>query len=105
METNNLNPQPSLPNATATLVLGILSIILCGFIGLALGIVAISLYNKDKKIMLENNNFTKGSISNSNAGRTCAIIGVIVQAIVSVIAIFLIILEISIFNDIFRIGY
>lgn len=107
METNNLNNQQiPLPNATATLVLGILSIAICGFIGLALGIVALILSNKDKKLIAENPIiYTQSSVSNSNAGRTCAIIGVIISSIVTVGLIIYIIAVISIFGEFARIGY
>lgn len=107
METTNFNNQQvPLPNATATLVLGILSIAICGFIGLALGIVALILSNKDKKLITENPLlYTQGSVSNSNAGRTCAIIGVIVSSIVSVGLIIYIIAAISFFGEFARVGY
>ena len=46
-----------LPNATAVLVLGILSILTCccyGVIGLILGIVALVLASRDMKLYFEN---------------------------------------------------
>ncbi|HRH38859.1 MAG TPA: hypothetical protein PK760_10965, partial [Flavobacteriales bacterium] len=45
--------QQPVPNATTVLVLGILSIVFCwcyGFIGLILGIIAVSISGKAKKI-------------------------------------------------------
>lgn len=67
-----------LPNATATLVLGILSIVIC-FI---CGIVALVLANKD--IALYKNNpglYSEASYNNVKAGRICAIIGIALQVV------------------------
>lgn len=79
--------QMALPNATIVLVLGILSIVTCccfyGLIGLVLGIVALILSRKDKENYLANMNyFTLSSYKNLNAGRVCAIIGLILSGIV-----------------------
>lgn len=78
--------QMALPNATIVLVLGILSIVTCccfyGLIGLVLGIVALILSRKDKENYLANiNYFTISSYKNLNAGRVCAIIGLILSGI------------------------
>ncbi len=77
--------QPALPNSMPVLVLGILSIISCfcyGIIGLVLGIIALVMAKKDKALYLANPNvYTPGSISNLNAGRICALIGVILSAL------------------------
>jgi predicted RND superfamily exporter protein len=71
--------QQPLPNATAVLVLGIISIIGCfcyGVVGLICGIIAIILASKSKKLYASNPNaYTAGSLKNVNAGRICAIIG------------------------------
>lgn len=71
--------QQSLPNATAVLVLGILSLVACfcyGIPGIICGVIALVLYSKDKKLYMANpqlyNNY-----SNLNTGRILAIIGVI----------------------------
>jgi uncharacterized membrane protein len=67
-----------LPNATATLVLGILSIVVC-FI---CGIIALVISNKD--ISLYRNNpelYSEASYNNIKAGRICAIIGIALQVI------------------------
>ncbi|RYD59576.1 MAG: DUF4190 domain-containing protein [Sphingobacteriales bacterium] len=72
-------PQQPLPNATAVLVLGILSIptCCCYGMGLILGIIALVLAGKDRKRYREAPGmYTSGSLSNLNAGRICAIIGV-----------------------------
>ncbi len=77
--------QSALPNSTAVLVLGIISIIGCfcyGIPGLICSIIAIVLYSKDKKLYVQNPQaYTPGSYSNLNAGRVCAIIGLIISAI------------------------
>lgn len=78
--------QMALPNSTIVLVLGILSIVTCccfyGLIGLVLGIVALILSRKDKQNYLANMSYyTISSYKNLNAGRVCAIIGLILSAI------------------------
>lgn len=83
-----------LPNATTVLVLGILSIVFCfcyGLIGLILGIIAIVLASKDKKLYTANpGEYTEGSYKNLNAGRICAIIGLILSALYLIYVIVLI---------------
>lgn len=75
--------QQSLPNATVVLVLGILSIVTCccyGVIGLVLGIVALVLSKKDRILYATNvGAYTESSFKNLNAGRVCAIIGLILN--------------------------
>lgn len=82
--SNNQNQSP-LPNATTSLVLGILSLVFCvfyGIVGFVLGIIGLVLANKDRKLyQLNPELFTKSSYNNSNAGRTCSIIGVILSSI------------------------
>lgn len=73
-----------LPNATTSLILGILSIIssCCyGIIGLPLGIIAIVLGNKAIKIDKANPNEYAGR-SNANTGKILGIIGVILSVLV-----------------------
>lgn len=76
---DNSGVKRPLNNATAVLVLGILSIALCwcyGIIGLTLGIIALVLASKAKKQYAESpSSYTEGSYKNMNAGRICAIIG------------------------------
>ncbi len=78
---NNNQPQTILPNATATLVLGILSLVFCifyGILAIILGSIALYLAQVDKKLLDVNpHNYTQQSISNRRAGRSCALIGVI----------------------------
>lgn len=77
--------QQGLPNATAALILGILSILLCwlyGILGIACGIIGLVLSNKDLKLYKENPGvYTKSSYNNSNAGRICSIIGLSLSAL------------------------
>ncbi len=84
-QLNNQMEQKPLPNATAVLVLGILSIVLClcyGIVGLILGIVALVLAKKDKKLYTEfPGAYTEASFKNMNAGRICAVIGLILSAL------------------------
>ena len=75
------NMQQPLQNATAVLVLGILSIVICG-IGVVLGTIALILASKDAKLYNATPEiYTAGSYSNIKAGRTCAIIGLILNGL------------------------
>ena len=72
MENNyDLNaPKVDLPNATAVLVLGILSIVTCfcyGIIGIILGIVALILAKSATKLYVSSpGQYTEGSFKNGN---------------------------------------
>jgi len=88
---NNFMIQQKLPNSTAVLVLGILSIIGCccyGIIGLVLAIVGIVLANKDTKLYQANPNQYTG-FSNVNTGRILCIIGLILSVIYLIINIYI----------------
>lgn len=114
MENNNtnfnnptpqyVNPQFSqqggqmpLPNSTAVLVLGILSIVTCfcyGVIGVILGIIALILASKATAMYKENPNaYTLASFNNMKGGKICAIVGLCLSAlyIICIIAYILII--------------
>jgi predicted PurR-regulated permease PerM len=84
--------KPKLPNSTAIIVLGILSILTCccvdGVIGIILGVVAIMLAKKDTKLYNENPELYDG-YSNVNLGRTLAILGIVLSAIFLLFAIYL----------------
>lgn len=71
--------QVPLPNSTAVLVLGIISIALCwcyGIVALTCGIIAIVLGNKAIALYKSNPNaYTLSSYNNTKGGRICAIIG------------------------------
>lgn len=77
-------PRP-LPNSTAVLVLGILSILGCCcyfFTGLILSIIALYLARKDEKLYRANPYaYTPASYSNLKAGRICAIVGLVLFGI------------------------
>jgi uncharacterized membrane protein len=83
--------QQQLPNATAVLVLGIISIVGCfcyGIIGLILGIIAIVLSSKADRIYQANPAlYAEASYKNMKAGRVCAIIGTCLSALYFVIII------------------
>ncbi|WP_396167962.1 CCC motif membrane protein [Flavobacterium sp.] len=72
-----------LPNATAVLVLGILSILTCccyGLFGLALGIIALVLASKDMRLYKESpEKFI--NYKNLNVGRILAIIGIVLNVL------------------------
>jgi len=80
-----------LPNSTAVLVLGIVSIVTCccyGIVGLICGIIAIVLAQKDLTLYAQNPNmFTVSSKNNLNAGKICAIIGVCISALYLIAAV------------------
>jgi hypothetical protein len=89
METNQqqdyLTPNQTvlqpLPNATISLVLGILSIVICG-VGFVLGIIGLVMAKRD--ITLYTNNpgvYSESSYNNTKTGRICSIIGIIVSAL------------------------
>jgi M penetrans paralogue family 26 len=71
-------PKKPLPNATAVLVLGICSIVvcsICGIVGLILANQDMRLYNQNPEM------YTEASLSNIKAGRICSIIGVVLLGI------------------------
>lgn len=84
--TPQFNAQQNLPNATAVLVLGIISIVssFCyGIIGLICGIIGLILASKDRKLFQSAPElYAASSFGTSNAGRTCCIIGVIISSLI-----------------------
>ncbi len=73
-----------LPNSTAVLVLGILSLVTCvfyGVIGIILSIIALILAKKDMELYKTNPAAYAISFKNLKAGRVCAIIGLILSSI------------------------
>jgi M penetrans paralogue family 26 len=80
--SNNKNNGQQLPNSTATLVLGILSIVVC-FI---CGIIALVISNRDLDLYKSNpEDFSVASYNNIKAGRICAIVGIVLQVIGAII--------------------
>jgi hypothetical protein len=71
--------QEDVPNATAVLVLGIISLasFWCyGIVGIVLGIIGLAISSSSHKaIKLEPQRYTQSSIKNLNAGRIMSIIG------------------------------
>lgn len=96
METNEIQkkePIPiTLPNSNAILLLGIFSIVIafcCGFfaiVGLVLGIIALSLAPKAIEMYQANPSlYTESSLKNINAGKICAIIGIVISGLLMLI--------------------
>ncbi len=86
MEENqfsNFETQQKLPNATAVLVLGIISIITCccyGVLGLITGIVALVLAKKDTNLYNSNPSIYT-NFSHVKTGKILAIIGIVLSVI------------------------
>jgi len=88
MEPYQSAPEPrvqqALPNASAVLVLGILSIILCCCYGGGgiLGIISLVLASRDEKLyQADPQKYLPGSIKNLRAGKVCSIVGLCLCAI------------------------
>jgi len=65
-----------LPNSTGVLVLGIISIVLCGLIGAICGIIALSMSSTATRVYDEDPmRYDEASFKQMKAGRVCAIIG------------------------------
>jgi hypothetical protein len=100
--------QQQLPNATAVLVLGIISLPICfcyflfGVPGLVMSIISFVLSNKARKVYEENPSlYTESSYKNMKAGRVCAIIGMILNSLCLVGMIVYVIVIISIMGAAF----
>lgn len=82
---NPMGMQRDLPNATAILVLGIVSIVTCfcyGLPGLGTGIAALIMGGKAMREYESNpSQYTRQSYNNAKAGRVCAIIGTILSGL------------------------
>ncbi len=91
--------QQPLPNGTAVLVLGILSIVTCilyGIIGIILGIIALSLASKDQKLYEANPQmYTPSSFNNLKAGKICGIIGLILSVLMILYVVFILLFAFS----------
>ncbi len=83
-----------LPNATAVLVLGIISIVGCfcyGLVGIVCGIIALIMAKKARALYAASPaTYTEASYKNMNAGRVCAIIGTILSALYFILVVVLI---------------
>lgn len=106
--TPNYNQPSNLPNATASLVLGIISIVgaFCyGIVGVICGIIGLVLANKDRKLYQSAPElYSQSSYSTSNAGRVCSIIGLILGGIFLLIIIIYFIIFGSLFMEAMRSG-
>ena len=72
----------TLPKSVASLVLGILSIVVsCFIVGLVLGIIGLVLGNKSIAIYNENPDAYNGN-GIANAGRICSIVGIVFGGLV-----------------------
>jgi hypothetical protein len=82
---NPMGMQRDVPNSTAILVLGIVSIVGCfcyGIIGLGCGIAALIMANKAMQEYNQNPSaFKVASYNNAKAGKICAIIGTILSSL------------------------
>lgn len=75
--------QQKLPNATAVLVLGIVSIIGCccyGVVGIITGIVGLYLFKKDNTLYKQNPDLYS-DYSNLNTGKILCIIGIVLSVL------------------------
>jgi len=73
----------NLPNATAVIILSIISIITCccfGIIGVVFGVIALFLANKDMKLYRANPELY-ANYNNLNTGRILAIIGTVLSVL------------------------
>mgnify|MGYP006902224993 CR=1 FL=1 len=87
--------EQQLPNATLALVLGILSIVLCG-IGIVLGVIGLVVANKDIALFRNNpGQYAIASYNNVRTGRICSIIGLILSALVIILYAGIIVFAIS----------
>jgi hypothetical protein len=101
--------QVPIPNSTAVLVLGIISIPVCicyfllGIPGLVLSIISLALSKKAMQKYEENPAlYTPASYNNLKAGRICAIIGLILNSILFLGMLCVIIFAVSIASNPFQ---
>mgnify|MGYP000200035670 CR=1 FL=1 len=85
LEDKEFETKKSLPNNTAVLVLGIVSIVIC-LLGFITGTIALVLASRDLKEYRKNPHlYEESSFKNLNAGRICAIIGVSLSVLMIVV--------------------
>jgi hypothetical protein len=80
----------NLPNGTAVLVLGIMSIVTCccyGFVGLILGIIAVVLANKDLKLYQESPELYL-NYKNLSIGKILGIIGIVLSSLFLIVVLY-----------------
>lgn len=110
--TQSNNTLKELPNSTAVLVMGIISLvcfccIASGIAGIILAIVGLTMANKALKIYAENPEiYTEKSYKNTKAGRVCAIIGICLGGVwVIGVAIYLSIVGFAVLASLFSIPF
>ena len=93
----NEGHREALPNATAVLALGIISIVGClcyflaGLLGITCGVISLVLASKDsRRYAASPQSYTISSYSNLKAGKICAIIGIIISSLWLIFVIFII---------------
>ena len=87
-----------LPNANATLTLGIISIVGCVLYavpGLVCGIIALALHKKDKTLYNSDPSRFENSFKNAKAGFICAIIGTSLSALYLLFIFFFVVFAVS----------
>lgn len=87
-----------LPNANATLTLGIISIVGCvlyAIPGLVCGIIALALHKKDKEIYKSDPARFEMSYKNAKAGFVCGIIGTSLSALYILFLLFFVLFAVS----------
>lgn len=93
------NRQAAVPDSSAVLVLGILSILgsFCyGIIGLILSIIALALSSKPERLYrMDPQRYTASSYSNMRAGKICAIIGLSISILFILIVVIAVIFTIG----------
>lgn len=93
----------NLPNSTAVLVLGIISIVACfcyGIIGIILAIIALVLASKANTLYQQNPGmYTEASFKNLKAGKICAIIGLCLSALYFIFIIVYIVILGAVFSS------
>lgn len=88
--------QLPIPNATGALVLGILSIVFAGIVGIILGIIGLILSNNGMKAFeMDPSRYKQSSIGSLKAGRICSIIGICISILAIILIIFWIIFVVS----------
>ncbi len=93
----------NLPNSTAVLVLGIISIVACfcyGIIGIILAIIALVLASKANTMYQQNPGmYTEASFKNLKAGKICAIVGLCLSALYFIFIIVYIVILGAVFSS------
>lgn len=91
MNTIDSNETLRIENANTMMVLGILSIVFSGLIGIILGAIGLTMAEKSQKRIADNQTeFLASDVKNLNIGRTCSIIGICTSLLIMIILAFFI---------------